>query len=244
MGAKNGPAPPAALREPLAVPSPLPPMQAYRLWAATWESDPSAIVALESRWLSPWLQDLKGSVFVDLSCGTGRWLAHAHAQGAAVFGADLCPEMLQQARRKPALARRLAVADTRALPFRRECADLALCALSLGHLTPIDTAIAEMARLVRPGGSLIVTDFHPAALHQGWKRTFRSGGRTYEVETYPYTSEQLLASAAGHGLALRELLEPCFEEPEREIFVRAGRPALFEQARHIPAVLLARWQRP
>ena len=36
----------------------LEPLPAYRLWAETWESDPSAIVALESRWAAPWLVDL------------------------------------------------------------------------------------------------------------------------------------------------------------------------------------------
>jgi hypothetical protein len=40
------------------------------------------------------------------------------------------------------------------------------------------------------------------------------------------------------------LIEPCFDEPEREIFRRAGKAGLFEQVRHIPAVLLGRWTRP
>jgi hypothetical protein len=40
------------------------------------------------------------------------------------------------------------------------------------------------------------------------------------------------------------MLEPCFDEPERPYFERAGRPDLFEQARGLPAVLIARWTRP
>jgi malonyl-CoA O-methyltransferase len=222
----------------------LPPLASYRLWSQTWESDPSAIVALESRWLSPWLAGLRGKVFLDLSCGVGRWLAYAQAQGATVFGTDLCREMLIEAQRKTTLAGSLALADTCRLPFRDECADVALCALSLGHMTPMESAVTELARVVRPGGFLIVSDFHPGALQHGWKRTFRSNGELYEVETYPYTSEGLIECAGRQGLVLQELQEPGFDEPERKIFRAAGKQELFEQVQNVPAVLLARWKRP
>jgi ubiquinone/menaquinone biosynthesis C-methylase UbiE len=220
------------------------PVEGYRLWSRTWESDPSAIVALESRWLTPWLAGLEGKIFLDLSCGVGRWMVHARTHGATVFGMDLCREMLLEASKKPGLAGRLTLADARCLPLAHHCAGVALCALSLGHMTPIESTMAELARVVRPGGSLIVTDFHPGALDHGWKRTFRSNGKLYEVETHPYTTEQLTGYARRSGLELQELLEPCFDEPEREIFRVAGKQDLFEQVRHIPAVLLARWVRP
>ena len=221
----------------------LSPLESYRRWSQTWESDPSAIVALESRWLAPWLTNLNNQLFLDLSCGAGRWLIHAQAQGAIIFGTDLCPEMLLQARKKTQLAGRLAVADTRSLPLPDACADVALCALSLGHIAPLESAIAELARIVRPGGRLIVTDFHPNALRLGWKRTFRSDGQLYEVETYAYTTDRLIECAGQNGLVLEELIEPCFDEPERDIFRAAGKADLFEQVRHTPAVLLARWKR-
>ena len=87
-------------------------------------------------------------------------------------------------------------------------------------------------------------DFLPAALEHGWKRTFRSNGELYEVETYPYTTGHLIECAGRSGLVLQELLEPCFDEQELEIFRAAGKPDLFDQVRDIPAVLLARWKRP
>jgi malonyl-CoA O-methyltransferase len=222
----------------------LPPLASYRLWSQTWETDPSAIVALESRWLYPWLTGLRGKVFLDLSCGAGRWLVNGQAQGATVFGTDLCREMLIEAQRKTPLAGRLALADTCRLPFRDGTADVALCALSLGHMTPMESAVAELARVVRRGGFLIVTDFHPDALRRGWKRTFRSNGELYEVETHPYTTEQLIECVGREGLVLQELQEPGFDEPEREIFRVGGKQDLFEQVRSVPAVLLARWKRP
>jgi len=226
------------------LPHRLSPLRGYQLWAETWESDPSAIVALESRWAAPWLAGLRGKIVVDASCGVGRWLTHAQSQGAVVFGADLCREMLLQASRKPGLAPRLAQADTRQLPFRDRCADVALCALSLGHMEPMESALSEIARIVRQGGALIVTDFHPDAPSHGWKRTFRSNGQLFEIDQYAYTKERLIDCAKASGLILQDLLEPAFDEPERGIFNRAGKPDLYEQVRGIPAVLLARWTRP
>ena len=225
------------------MPAALPPLEAYRRWAPSWESDPSPIVALETRYLMPWLADLAGRHFVDLSCGSGRWLVHARAQGATVFGADLCREMLLEARKKPGLAACLAMADTCRLPFADRSADVAVCALSLGHMAPIEDAVGELARIVRPGGQLMISDFHPGAIERGWRRTFRHGGQSWEIETHPYSPAFLAQCASRCGLILEELLEPCFGEPERDIFERAGKPELFEQARDIPAILVARWTR-
>jgi malonyl-CoA O-methyltransferase len=222
----------------------LPPLEAYRLWSRTWESRPSPIVALESRWVAPWLTGLEGRLVLDLGCGAGRWLVHAQALGARVYGADPCREMLLEAAKKPGLPGRLVEGGAPRLPFAAGCADVVLCALALGHVTALEEAVVELARLVRPDGRLIVTDFHPQALGRGWRRTFRSGGELYEVASYPYEKDRLLECARSAGLRLDEFVEPGFAEPERPIFERAGKAELFEEVRGLPALLLARWTRP
>ena len=227
----------------MSAPPILAPLEAYRLWAATWESDPSAIVALESRYLTPWLIDLRGRRVLDVSCGTGRYLEHSVHQGADVVGFDFCAEMLAHAASKEGLASRLAVADAARLPVSDTSSDVVLCTLSLGHVHDAAAVIAEMARAARMGGNVIVTDFHPEAFRRGWKRTFRSGGRTFEVENHYHSLESLLEAARACGLVLEETVEPCFGEPERPIFVNAGKPALFDEVHGIPAVLLVRWRK-
>jgi ubiquinone/menaquinone biosynthesis C-methylase UbiE len=149
--------------------------------------------------------------------------------------------MLAVAARKEGLRGRLAVADAAALPVASGSADLVLCALTFGHIRDQAGALREFARVLQPGGTLIVSDFHPDATARGWRRTFRSNGQVYELENHPYTVPQLCEMS--RELSLTGVVEANIGEPERELFHRAGRPDLFAAACATPAVLLARWVR-
>jgi hypothetical protein len=50
------------------------PQEGYRLWAESFDTSGSAILALESRHLAPWIAALRGRV-IDVGCGTGRWMS-------------------------------------------------------------------------------------------------------------------------------------------------------------------------
>jgi malonyl-CoA O-methyltransferase len=221
----------------------LAPNEAYRLWAADWDNHPSAIVAVEARCLAPWLADVRGKWVLDISCGTGRWLEYAARGRATVIGLDLCLEMLSRAAVKPGLGGRLALSDASHLPVPDGCADIALCTLSLGHMREAAAVLAEMGRAARAGGTVIVSDFHPEAFRLGWKRTFRSGGQTYEIENHYHSPDSVMAAAGRAGLVIEETAEPCFGEPERRIYLAAGKPELFEVVRGVPAVWMARWRK-
>jgi malonyl-CoA O-methyltransferase len=213
----------------------VPAVEGYRLWAETWDSTPSPIVALEHRMLLPWIESLTPRRTIDVGCGTGRWTA-----GLSAIGVDTSEAMLSVAARK-GLHGRLAVGDAAALPVADGAADLVLCALTFGHIRDQVGAMREFARVLRPGGTLILSDFHPAAAARGWRRTFRCARKVYELENHPYTVAQLCAAA--RGLKLCAIVEASIGEPERELFQRAGRPELFDAACEIPAVLLTRWLR-
>jgi SAM-dependent methyltransferase len=99
---------------------------------------------------------------LDVGCGTGQLAERIVAAGYQVIGVDLSPGMLQRA-----LARGLAgtfAAFSSALPFADGSFDLALTVATLHHLeTPVRVAftIAEMGRVVRPGGYVLLWDHNP-----------------------------------------------------------------------------------
>src|SRR4029077_2710912 len=113
-------------------------------------------------------------------CGTGRYLALVRARGAAAaVGADLSADMLRRARAlTPAPAR----GDLLAVPFRSAAFEIVVCGLAVGHVRDLGRALAEMSRLLVPGGTVVYSDFHPFTRLAGGRRTFRVDGREYAVE--------------------------------------------------------------
>lgn len=214
----------------------VPPREAYRRWAATFDSGASPILALESRVLDPLMPSVEGRRVLDLGCGTGRWLRWAVERGACGIGIDLSPEMLRAGH---GIGGRIALADAMRSPCRDGCADVVISTLALGHLRPIREAMREFARIASAGGWVIVTDFHPDALRRGWKRTFASGGETIEMESEPYSLDEL----GNERLRLVDFREAGFGEPERPIFDAAGKSELFERVRGHSAIFVARFRR-
>jgi len=213
--------------------------EAYARWASTFDCEDSAIVALETRCLIPRMPCVAGKRFVDVGCGTGRWLRWSVERGACAAGVDLSMPMLREAARKPEIAGCVVCGDGLRSPFRDACADVVVSTLALGHMQPVATALAELARLAAPGATVLVTDFHPDALRRGWKRTFQSNDETVEIESEPYSMAELRHSR----LKLEELIKAGFDEPERVLFNAAGKSAMFEQVRGQTAIFVARFRR-
>lgn len=223
----------------------LPAREAYELWAETWEQGPNPFLVLESRHLHARLPELEGKVVVDASCGTGRHLRNLFGDGARAVGFDLSPAMLAEAvHTMPDLQGCLACGDVQRPPIRERSADFVLCTLSLGHTPRPAEVLEQLANLVRPGGRLLISDFHPRAVEGGWRRTFEHDGQLYEIETHPYEPEELNAAAARAGLQPTHAAEHRVDEPERRLFIDMGEEARFEKARSMPAVLIMEWARP
>jgi SAM-dependent methyltransferase len=207
MGAKDGQAAGAASRQPLKISA----TEGFRRWARTYDDVPNPVVSLIGRHL-----EIPSGLVIDVACGTGRYVEQCGG-----FGVDLSMDMLLK---RPG---RVAQADARRLPFRDGIADVGLCILSLGYITPPEAAIEELHRITRPGGTIIAADFHPRAIAAGWTRWFRDGDTVYEIENYPYQPD---------GAA-----DLYFGEPERAIYERAGKN--FDGAHEIPAVWMKYWTR-
>jgi malonyl-CoA O-methyltransferase len=221
-------------------------IEGHRNWAASYDAGPNPLLALETRLVLERLSPLGATRFLDVACGTGRWMllvrqSLAQQTGSQVFGVDFCQEMLLEASRKPGLAGYLALADARRIPLTDGTADLTLCSFAMGYFPSPLQAIAEMARVSRIGGRVVVTDLHPCALTAGWTRSFRSQGQVYEIDHHHHAIAAWEAAAKSAGLALEWVIEAAFGEPERAIFLQAGKDSLFPELSRIPALLAMSW---
>lgn len=102
----------------------------------------------------------RGTRLLDVACGTGRAAALALARGAIVTGVDFSPRMLSRARRR-AVGARFQRAEADALPFPDGAFDAALCNFGLLHFAQPGEVLAEMARVLAPGGLLAATVWAP-----------------------------------------------------------------------------------
>ena len=99
------------------------------------------------------------STILDLATGSGDLaLALAKACPAAeITAADFCQPMLDEARRKG--VKNLVQADGMNMPFPDASFDVLTIAFGLRNMESWPLALAEMARVLRPGGHLLVLDF-------------------------------------------------------------------------------------
>ena len=201
---------------------------AYPRLAAHYDAALNPVLALEARLLASILPDIEGLLVADVAAGTGRWSKYCRQRGARVVSVDLCHEMLRQAPGDRVQA------DVRRTPLRDACVDLTICSLGIGYAPE---CLTELARVTRPGGTLLVSDLHPEAMRRGWRRSFEVGGELIEVASHAYALSDLQALR----LQPVRLLEAGFGEPERQIFERTGKSSRFEELRALPAVFVAQW---
>jgi ubiquinone/menaquinone biosynthesis C-methylase UbiE len=135
--------------------------QGYAAWASTYDHENNPLFAAQDEIVRELLDELPTGRIVDVACGTGRHADHLTGRGHEVIGFDLTLEMLVH------VSGPCAQADMRLLPLPDDCVDAAVCALALTCIPGLEPAFLEMARVVRPGGTIITSDIHFMSLYLG-----------------------------------------------------------------------------
>ncbi len=100
-----------------------------------------------------------GTRLLHVGCGTGTALEFAVRAGAEVAGMDASVELLKLARDRLPDAD-LRVADAAELPYDRGCFDQVMAFDAIQYTEPPAVAVAELARVTRPGGSVVIGLWH------------------------------------------------------------------------------------
>jgi ubiquinone/menaquinone biosynthesis methyltransferase len=104
---------------------------------------------------------------LDLACGTGDIAYALSDRGTRIVGLDITPRMIQLARAKHRDAARVnpefLVGDMMALPFRDSTFDVVTTGYGIRNVPQIAAALAEIHRVLRPGGVLLSLDFNRPA---------------------------------------------------------------------------------
>ena len=123
----------------------------------------------------------EGRRVLEAGCGTGLILKRAAEVAERAVGVDLSPGMLEKAK---ARGLEVSCSDLCALPFENGEFDTVYSFKVLAHVEAIESAIAEMARVTRAGGHLVLEFYNPLSLRGLVKRlkpaTRITGGTTDE----------------------------------------------------------------
>lgn len=216
--------------------------EGYERWAPSYDQSPNPLLVLEERYVEPLIANMRGKNLLDLACGTGRWLQKALATGIdSGVGVDCSDAMLHVARAKPSVQAKLIQADCLNLPFPSRCFDLLICSFALAHITDLQQMLRECVRVMKPDGELVVSDLHPEAFARGWRTGFRDAGSAVHIEVFPRSTEELIRTFHAAGLECLACESLFLGEPERQIFVTAGKADEFAGASQVPAVLVCRF---
>ena len=133
--------------------------RAYADWRAStlgWITD-----RLEDALLRDMLGDVAGRAVLDLGCGDGKLAVRLAAAGANMVGLDADPAMLRAAASRAAAAGvnvQFATGRAEALPFTAGRFDLVVAVTVLCFVPDAEAAFREIARVLRPGGAVVIAE--------------------------------------------------------------------------------------
>lgn len=215
--------------------------EGYTAWAPGYDGV-NAMIAAEEAVMKPRLAELfaSGAAALDAGCGTGRHAATLSALGYQVVGVDATEAMLEIARSK------VASADFRqgvfeALPVDDDSVDLVTSALAVCHAQELSPVFEEFARVLRPGGRLLISDPHPSAATTGGQAFFPGDGFDLPfVRNRQHPVSAYVTALIGAGFRIDACVELPYDDavlavnPTSEFF-----PEVTTQALHgLPFVLI------
>lgn len=183
-----------------------------------WRSSRLGLITdrLEQALVLELLGHVAGEMLLDVGCGDGALSVALAQQGASVTGLDPDPVMLAAARqraRQECAVLTLVEGNGEALPFRSETFDATLALTSLCFVRHAARAVAEMARVLKPGGRLIIGDLGRWSLWaahrrvRGWR-----GNPVWRAATFR-TAAELGSFVEAAGLQITTVRGAVFYPP-------------------------------
>jgi ubiquinone/menaquinone biosynthesis C-methylase UbiE len=216
------------------------PADAYDIWAQSYDDQPdNLMLALDAELCGQLLGKVpvSGKVVADVGCGTGRhWQRLYDQRPARLVGYDVSAGMLDKLQHKYPDAETHLLDGGHLSHLETAGCDLVLSTLTIAHIPDIRAALAEWTRILRPGGAMIITDYHPAALARGGQRTFREGKKVIAVRNHIYPVAKIRRICRQLGLREQCLIERKIDGTMRHYYEKQGALPLFERFAGVPII--------
>lgn len=216
------------------------PGAAYDLWAAGYDNQPGNLMLdLDEAVFTDLLNGttVKGKTVADIGCGTGRHWRKIFAQlPARLIGYDVSAGMLNKLKEKFPGAETFLLKDELLPELPDASCDIIISTLAVAHISSIGKALKEWNRVLRPGGELIITDYHPEALSKGGKRTFKYEGKTVAVKNYIHSIEKIQELAKQLGWKEIRFTERVIDDSVKGYYEKQNALVLFDSFINVPII--------
>jgi SAM-dependent methyltransferase len=189
--------------------TPVSSIAAYEQESVTYDADAAGgLFDVDEPLVGEFLRGREPGLALDAACGTGRFAEFLGKRGYQVIGVDSSPAMLAHARRRvPSGQFRLGTLDH--LPLPDDSVDVVVCALALVHVARLPPVLAEFARVLRPGGDLVISDMHHELVARGSAiKAFGPAGEPCLAPTFRHRLGEYLRPALSLGFEVRRCEEP------------------------------------
>lgn len=132
---------------------------------------------------------------LDLGCGEGRVGAELERRGHHVIGVDSSPGMVELARER----HEAVVADATELPFEDDSFDLVIAYMSVMNFDDPEAAIAEVARVLEPGGRFCTAIVHPIDIAGSFES--KDPDAPFVIEGSYFEAEERIFESSRNGIA-------------------------------------------
>jgi ubiquinone/menaquinone biosynthesis C-methylase UbiE len=181
--------------------------------------------------------EIRDGTVVDVGCGTGRhWKKLFDRQPARLVGYDVSSGMLDILRKKYPAANTCLLDSQRLKGLGDETCNLVLSTLTVAHIQDLEISLREWNRVLRPGGDILITDYHPRALARGGQRTFREGEKTIAIRNYIHTLSEIHNIAERLDLGVLEQIEKKIDLTMRSYYEKQNALDVFSRFYGVPII--------
>ena len=216
------------------------PAAAYDIWALSYDHQPdNLMLALDEELCGHLFRKavLRDTVIADIGCGTGRhWKRLLSHQPARLVGYDVSSGMLEMLQKKFPAAETYLLQGGLLSHLPAASVDVVLSTLTIAHIPDIVSALVEWNRVLKPGGEMIITDYHPAALARGGERTFRDGGNVIAIRNHVYPIKKIRAITSRLGLQELEVVERTIDATMRPYYEKQQALATYRRFEGVPII--------
>lgn len=213
---------------------------AYDLWAADYDSQPDNMMLawdedIFSRLINT--MDLHNKIIADIGCGTGRhWKKIYERQPKKLIGFDVSEGMLSMLKQKFPTSETYHLMNDKLKELENESCDIIFSTLTIAHIKNAEKALHEWDQILRPGGEIIITDYHPTALAKGGRRTFNYHGKTIVVKNYVHSIQKLKGIARQLDLEVIHFTEKLIDESARPFYEKQSALHVYEGWKGTPII--------